>query len=215
MKQFPFQEITEFRIFKKLNTPEKIQDFLNTFPFNFETSGDTNMSPLSTLHAGTAHCMEGAMLSAAILWYHGQKPLLLDLKASNDDFDHVVTLFKHDGLWGALSKTNHGVLRYRDPIYKNIRELVMSYFHEYFLNSSGKKTLRSYSVPFDLSKLDTHWLTSQKNLWNIVVALEKSPHTDILSKQSIKKLRNAESIEIQLGSIVQEKKASNFPNTTE
>jgi hypothetical protein len=206
MKKFPAITQKEFEIFETLDTPQKIQDFLNTLPFNFEKKGDTNMSPLETLRAGTAHCMEGAMLACAILWYHGEKPLLLDLKTTNDDFDHVVTLFKKNGLWGALSKTNHGVLRYRDPIYKNVRELVMSYFNEYFLNSNGTKTLRSYSKPFDISRLSPDWLTSSKNLWNIVRLLEKSPHVQLLSPASIKNLRPAEAIEIEMGTITEYKK---------
>ena len=206
MRKFPTLTQKEFEIFKKLNTPQKIQDFLNALPFNFEKKGDTNMSPLSTLHSGTAHCMEGAMLACAILWYHGQKPLLLDLKTTNDDFDHVVTIFKQNGLWGAISKTNHGVLRYRDPIYKNVRELVMSYFNEYFLNLNGKKTLRSFSKPFDMSTLDSNWLITKKDLWSVVRALEKSPHIQLLSPKSIKNLRPAEEIEIKMGSIIQYKK---------
>jgi hypothetical protein len=99
--------------------------------------------------------MEGALLAAAILEFHGHKPLLLDLRSTNDDLDHVVALFKQFGCWGAISKTNHVVLRYREPVYKTLRELAMSYFHEYFLDN-GKKTLREYSVPFDLKSFDRH-----------------------------------------------------------
>jgi hypothetical protein len=205
MKKFPLPLPKEFEVFKKLNTPQKIQDFLGTFPFNFEKHGDTNMSPLETLRAGTAHCMEGAMLAAAILWYHGQSPFLLDLKTTNDDQDHVVTLFKQDEYWGAISKTNHGVLRYREPIFKSVRELVLSYFSEYFLHD-GRKTLRSYSKPFDMSKLDLSWLTSKKDLWNVVRALDKSPHVDIVNKKQIKNLRLAEPVEIEAGKVIEWKK---------
>lgn len=203
MKKFPFASQKEFAIFKKLNTPQKIQDFLNTIPFNFEEKEDTNKSPLLTLTTKSAHCMEGALLAGAILWYHGEKPLIVDLKTTPKDFDHVITLFKRNGCFGAISKTNHGVLRYRDPIYKTIRELVMSYFHEYFLNTNGEKTLRSYSDGFDLSLLDNEWVVSKKNLWNIVHMLDASPHEDIMSRVSIKHLRRAEKIERKVGSIIE------------
>ena len=109
------------------------------------------------LRAGKAHCMEGALLAAAILEFHGHKPLLLDLRSTSEDLDHVVALFKQNGYWGAISKTNHVVLRYREPIYGSVRELAMSYFHEYFLDN-GKKTLREYSVPVDLGKFDSYRL---------------------------------------------------------
>src|ERR1700733_9427348 len=127
---------------KKLSTPAKIQDFLNSLPFNFEKKGETCRSPKASIEADTAHCFEGALIAAAALSLRGQKPLLLDLKASGKDMDHVVALFKRDGKWGAISKTNHAVLRYREPVYASVRELAMSYFHEYFL-PSGVKTLRS------------------------------------------------------------------------
>ena len=202
MRKFPILTEKEFAVFKKLNTPQKIQDFLNTLPFNFEKQADTNRSPLETLRAGTAHCMEGAMLTAAILWYHGQSPLLLDLKTTDDDQDHVVTLFTQDGYWGAISKTNHGVLRYREPIFKTVRELALSYFSEYFLHD-GRKTLRSYSKPFDMSKLDPEWITSKKDVWNIVRMLDTSPHIAIINKKQIKNLRRAEMVEIAAGKVVE------------
>lgn len=140
----------EIALMKSLNTPAKVQDFLNGLKFNFEEKGETLKSPIQTLRVGKAHCFEGALLGAYLLSLKGQKPLILHLKTTKDDFDHVIALFQQNGLWGALSKTNHAVLRYREPIYKNIHELVMSYFHEYFLDN-GKKTLRQYSRPLNLN----------------------------------------------------------------
>ena len=190
------------RILSQLNTPSKIQDFLNKLPFNFEKNGETYMSPSSALKANKAHCFEGALIAALVLWMRGHKPLLLDLKTTEDkDVDHVVTLFKQDGYWGAISKTNHAVLRYREPIYKNIRELAMSYFHEYFLKT-GEKTLRSYSKPFDLSNFPKDWITSDKSLYYLVEKLDKSPHIKILSRKQIKNLRKADKLEIKAGEIV-------------
>ncbi len=196
----------EIKIFKKLNTPAKIQDFINTLSPNFERNGETCSSPRVTLSRGTAHCLEGAYLAAAILWFHGEKPLLLDLKSGKKDFDHVVTLFKRDGMWGAISKTNHAVLRYREPVYKSVRELAMSYFHEYFTNHDGKKTLESFSKPYNLKKFGTGWITSTEDLWNIGALLDASPHISIVSKRISKQLRKADPIEIEAGKLVEYKK---------
>ena len=136
--------ISEIKLFKKLNSPRKIQDYLNSLKINFEKNGETCMSPRFVVKTKKAHCMEGAMFAAAALEFHGRRPLLLDLRSVKRpyDYDHVIAVFKQDGFFGAISKTNHSVLRYREPIYKSIRELVMSFFHEYYLEN-GKKTLRS------------------------------------------------------------------------
>ena len=196
----------EEKLFKKLNTPAKIQDFINSLPFNFEKKGETCMSPRKVLEKKVAHCMEGAMLASAILEYHGCQPLLLDLRSSKKpfDFDHVVAIWNEDGFYGAISKTNHGVLRYREPVYKTIRELVMSYFHEYFLNNTGLKTLREYSDPFDLNHFNKiNWRTSEKDLFEIPKYLDKVTHHQILNKKQIKNLRKADKIEIEMGKIVE------------
>jgi len=185
---------------KVLSTPEKIQSFLNSLPFNFEHNGETLMSPARTLLERKAHCLEGALLAAAALLQHGEKPLLLDLKAKKPDMDHVVALFKRNGYWGALSKTNHAVLRYREPVYKTVRELALSYFHEYFL-PDGTKTLRSFSKPFDLSKLKTDWVSSKDDLFYISRALDQVPHEQILVRGQ--RLRKADAIEIKAGEITE------------
>lgn len=185
---------------KVLNTPGKIQDFLNALPFNFEKKGETCRSVERALHEKEAHCFEGALIAACALWINGERPLLLDLKATNADMDHVVVLFTRDGHYGAISKTNHGVLRFREPIYKSVRELAMSLFHEYFLKS-GVKTLRSYSKPYDLSKEKINWISGEEELFNLSRKLDKSPHTKILTPKMIKNLRKAEEIEIKMGEI--------------
>jgi hypothetical protein len=117
----------------------------------------------------------------------------------------VVALFKSGGRWGAISKTNHAVLRYRDPVYRDPRELAMSYFNEYFLDS-GAKTMRSYSAPFDLSKYDNEWLTSRGDLANIAAELDFSKHFQILKKGAERKLRRADQSEIEAGKIVEWRK---------
>mgnify|MGYP001558649648 CR=1 FL=1 len=196
----------EVKTLKALNTPRKIQDFLNKIPINFEEEGDTCLSPRMVLKEWKAHCIEGAMLAAVALRLNGEKPLVLDLTSVPRDFDHVVCVFKRDGCWGAISKTNHAVLRYREPIYKNIRELAMSFFHEYF-DDNGKKTLRSYSLPINLSRFDhLNWATSEKNVWEIPDYLGKVKHYPILTRSQIARLRLADKPEIEAGKIVEWKK---------
>ena len=203
---FGFTE-KEVKVFRSLNTPKKVQDFLNKIPANFEQDGETVLSPRRVLQENRAHCMEGAIFAAVALRFHGYKPLVLDLTTVKDDDDHVVAVFKHKGHWGAISKTNHAVLRYREPIYKSIRELVMSYFHEYFTNHDGKKTLRSYSLPVDLSRFDKQgWMTSEGDVWYVPEYLFEVPHTPILSRSQIAMLRKADPIEIKAGSITEWKK---------
>lgn len=188
----------ERRLFKKLNTPAKIQDFLDTLASNVLTSRQhTMMSPRRVLEARKAHCVEGAMLAAAALGYHGHGPLLMDLESSDDDLDHVVTVFKEKGLWGAISKTNYPVLRWRDPIYMSPRELMASYFHEYFLDS-GKKTLLRWGGPFNLKKFDpATWVTAIGDVDWVPEALGKAPHSPFAPASVLKKLRKASKIEIK------------------
>jgi len=192
----------EWNVLKKLSNPKKVQDFLNSLLFNFEDRGETHDSVRKTLKKGKAHCFEGALIAATALWIRGHRPLLLDLVTVNSDLDHVVTLFKYDNCWGAISKTNHIVLRYREPVYKNIRELVMSYFHEYYL-PNGLKTLRSFSEPFDLSKLGTKWITTEENLGGLAHRLDHSPHKRILSFKQEKNLRKVDKIEMKAGDITE------------
>jgi hypothetical protein len=147
-------------------------------------------------------------LVAAILEFHGHKPLVLDLRSIKKpyDDDHVVVPFKQFGCWGAISKSNHAVLRYREPVYKTIRELVMSYFHEYFMHN-GNKTLREYSAPMDLNRFNNlNWRTSEEDLFQIPNFLDKTKHYSILTPQQIKNLRKADKIEIKAGKITEWKK---------
>ena len=196
----------EKRLFQRLNSPQKIQDYLNGLPFNFGRDVKFS-SPRVSIRNKTADCLEGALIAATVLEFHGHKPLVLDLRSAKKpfDYDHVVAVFKKDGYFGAISKTNHAVLRYREPIYKTVRELVMSYFHEYFLNS-GRKTLREYSELLDLNKVNRlNWRTTEKNLWEIHEILDKIKHYSVLSKEQIRNLRKADKIEIEAGKIVVER----------
>ena len=184
--------------FARLNTPQKIQGFLDKLPANFELDGDTHMSPRRVLKARVAHCTEGALFAAACLAFHGYAAYLLDLRSLPSDQDHVVTLFKERGLWGAISKTNHAVLRWRDPIYKSPRELAMSYAHEYYLKS-GRKSLIAFSKPFRVTRYaPARWVTAEDNLDWLIVALDDSPHIAVAPKASLKRTRRATKFERQV-----------------
>lgn len=191
----------EEKILRKLDTPAKIQDFLNKLKINFEKNGDTCFSPRKVLETGECHCIEGAMLAAVCLMLQGREPLLVDLTATDDDFDHVIAVFSENGKWGAISKTNHAVLRFREPVYRDIRELVMSYFHEYF-RDNGRKTLRSFSEPVNLAeKFGYEWITKEDNVWEVPELLAEVEHFNILDKGQ--RLRLADELEREVGKIVE------------
>jgi len=152
----------EFATLRRLATPEKIQGFLNSLPVNFEPEGETVFSVREVLAHRCAHCIEGAFVAACALWIHGEPPLVMHLDCDPCDYPHVLALFRRHGSWGAISKTNGTPLRYRDPVYRSLRELAMSYFHEYS-DKRGRKTLRSYSISFDLRRLaPALWVTNDR-----------------------------------------------------
>ncbi|MCE9541681.1 hypothetical protein K8R03_03975 [Candidatus Kaiserbacteria bacterium] len=185
----------EKKLFSRLSTPRKVQDYLDTLPVNFELKGETYMSPRTMLDSGVAHCFEGATFAAAVFAYHGREPLLMDLQTTGDDEDHVVALFQENGFWGAVSKTNHGILRYRDAVYATPRELAMSYFHEYYLEN-GAKTLRHYSKPYDLSQFNpTRWVTSPESLEWLVDKLDWCRHFPVAPKKNLTQLRAVSKLE--------------------
>lgn len=193
----------ERRLFRSLNTPRRIQDFLETLAINFDDGPIICHSPRHVLRRGRAQCMEGAMLAAAALEFHGQPPLVMDLRAiAVHDDDHVVALFRRFGCWGAISHTNHAVLRYREPVYRTLRELALSFFHEYFLDN-GRKTLRHYSVPVNLNRFNRlQWRTSDEDLHEIPTLLDEVRHYRLLSPAQIRHLRRADPIEIAAGKLV-------------
>jgi hypothetical protein len=197
----------EERVLRKLNTPIKIQNFLDTLAISYEKKGETYMSPRRVLREKKARCLEGAMLAATALWLNGQKPLLLDFRTTAEDEDHVVTLYKLNGYWGAISKTNHPVLRWRDPIYKTIRELALSYFNEYFMFETGVKTLREYSVPIDLSKLGDKWITAEHEMFEMIAVCDEVRHFPLVPKKNLRHLRRADAIEIKAGKLLEWQKS--------
>ena len=151
-----------------------------------------------------AHCIEGAMLAAAIFRFHGERPLILDLEAAIWDDDHVIALFRRHGCWGAVSKTNHFSLRYREPVYRTIRELVMSYFHEYTPLKSDRKSLRSYSGAIDLSRFDRRgWLTDEQDVWYVPEYLIQAKHFPIMNRGQISSLRRCDPIEVRAAELLE------------
>ena len=193
----------EFATLKRLDSPAKIQAFVNAIPINHEIGGETVLSVREVLRQRRAHCIEGAMLAAAALWVQGEPPLLMHLDCDITDYPHVVALFRRHGAWGAISKTNGAPLRYRDPIYRTLRELALSYFHEYS-NRRGHKTLRSYSASFDLRRLDpAKWVTSAKSCWETHDRLVELRHFALISKRQEKLLAKRDRFERKASKIVE------------
>lgn len=186
----------DYVFLKKLNTPAKIQNYLDSLPINFEENGETYMSVTRALREKKVHCLEASLIAACALWIQGEKPTLMDFKTQGDD-DHVVALFKVNGHWGAISKTNHAVLRYRDPIYRTQRELAISYFHEYTnMHKKGIKSLRSYSIPFNLLRYkNLQWINTEEDLHYIAEDIDEIRHIPLITKEMTKILRNASDFE--------------------
>ena len=196
---------SEYEILSRLSTPIKIQDFLDTFPMNWEEKGDTHHSPRRVLKEQKAHCIEGALFAAAALWIAGEPPLIMNLspRYGRGDFDHVVALYKRGDMWGAISKTNHACLRFRDPIYRTPRELALSYFHEWFINETREKVLEQYSKPLDMRRFGTDWITAEKDLWEIADALDAQPYYDLVPKGNWRFVRPADDMELKAGTFIE------------
>jgi len=179
----------ELDVLRTLSSPEKIQHFLDhEVAYNKEPDGATCRSPRRVLRDRVAHCMEGALFAAAALRVQGRPPLILDLEAVRDD-DHVIALFKDLGHWGAVAKSNYSGLRFREPVFRTIRELVLSYFELYF-NLDGEKSLRNYSRAVNMARFDKiHWMTAEEELWAVSDHLFAISHIPIMTKEMIRRLR--------------------------
>jgi hypothetical protein len=170
----------ELRLFHRLRTPHQIQSYLDDLPYNTERDGETCRSPRRVIRDETAHCFEAALFGAAALRMNGRPPWILDLESVRDD-DHVIAIYRDEGCWGAIAKSNYSGLRFREPVYRSLRELVMSYFEHYY-NLSGEKTLRAYSRPVTLARFDRiQWMTAEEDLWKIPEYLYTISHTPILT----------------------------------
>lgn len=174
----------ELRTLRRLKTPHGVQRFLEDLPYNLAI---TSRSPRSVLRDHTASCLEGAIFAAAALRILGFPPLIFDLEADHDT-DHVVAIFKVRGHWGAVAKSNFTGCRYREPVYRTLRELALSYFNIYF-NLRFERTLRRYSQPVNLARFDRlKWMTSEKPVWFIAEHLCEIPHTPLLTPAMEKRL---------------------------
>jgi hypothetical protein len=179
------KELATFR--RRLDTPLKIQQFLDDIPYNTEDDGETFRSPRRVLRTQTANCIEGAVFAAAALRVQGRPPLIMDLTAVHDE-DHVIAVYRWRGLWGAIATSKFTGLRDRGPVYRTLRELAMSYFEHYF-NLYGERTLRGYGRPVNLTRFDPlHWMTSEVDLWPIAEHLERIPHVPLVSSSAARGL---------------------------
>jgi hypothetical protein len=186
---------SEIKFLKTLSDTDKIQGFLDSIDYNpsYECR-----SPRWVIKKRSAHCFEGALFAAAALEFLGYKPLIVDIKAFNDD-DHVIAVFMEDGHWGAVAKSNFTTLRYREPVYRHLRELIMSYFDFYF-NLNGDKSLRSYSRPLDLRTFDNRlWKTTDEDLEYIGDKLESMHHYPVVDERMISNLKKASYTMMQAG----------------
>lgn len=180
---------------RRLRTPERIQSFINRIPWNYEQDGHTARSVVGVLEHNVAHCIEAAFVAAASLALAGHPPLLMDMGAARGDVDHVVALFRRRGHWGAISKSNSPLLRYRDPIYRSLRELSLSFFPQYV--KGRRKTLRTYSLPVDLRKHDpAFWVTHDSPVCQeLVDALTVARHFPLVPPEAEGDLRPIDEIE--------------------
>jgi hypothetical protein len=185
----------EIKFLKTMKDPDKIQGFLDSIDYNPDYEC---RSPRWVIRKRSAHCFEGALFAAAALGFIGYPPLIVDLKAFNDD-DHVIAVFKDRGHWGAVAKSNFTSLRFREPVYRSLRELVMSYFDFYF-NLNRDKSLRSYSVPLDLTRYNSReWSTTDEDLEYIGDKLEQLRHYQVIDKVMIGKLNKASETMLKAG----------------
>ena len=162
----------DLRVLRALKTPAQIQKFVDGLTYQY---GDTAWSPQRVLRERKGHCLEGALLAAAALRVNGRQPLLMDLEAVHDD-DHVIAIYREGNLWGGIAKSNFAGLRFRAPIYRTLRELALSYFENYY-NLRGERTLRSYSIPVNLTRLDgPHWMTAEEDVWCVTELLIAARH---------------------------------------
>ncbi len=185
----------EYDFLKGFSDPWDIQVFLDSIAYNPDYEC---RSPRWVIRKRSAHCFEGALLAAAVLDYLGYKPRIVDMKAYNDD-DHVIAVFRSEGYWGAVAKSNFTSLRYREPVYRSLRELIMSYF-DFFFNTNGEKSLRSYSLPLDLTTYNIRqWATTDEDLEYVGDKIESLHHFPVVSPKMIKKLKYASESMIKAG----------------
>lgn len=188
----------ERKLLRSLSSTEKIQRYLDAIQYNTDS---TTRSPREVMRVGRAHCFDGALFAAAALEFHNERPLVMYVESSADDDDHVLAIFKRYGCWGAIAKSNYTGCRYRDPVYRGPRELVMSYFDSYF-NLAAKKTLRGYSLPLDLRKVkDVDWRFSSGDLDFLDRRIKKTREYKVINKRQEALLVKADARLFKAGTI--------------
>jgi len=193
----------DFDRLARLDSPQRIQAFLNAIPINHELEGETVHSVRNVLRHRRAHCIEGAFVAACALWINGDPPYVMHLDCELSDYPHVIALFRRHGAWGAISKTNGVALRYRDPVYRTLRELALSYFHEYS-DKRGRRTLRSYSGAFDLRRLGVDkWVSADGDCWEAHDHLAKLHHYPLLQARVVRHLSRRDPFEQRMADSVQ------------
>jgi hypothetical protein len=186
----------ERKAISSLTTPAKIQAFLDEIPYSGE---ERYRCPLTVLRDGQGHCFDGALFGAAMLRRLGHPPRILDMLPNARDDDHLLALYQRDGHWGAVAKSNFSGLRFREPIYRTLRELVLSYFEQYF-NAEGEKTLRSYTVPLNLKPFDKlGWMTSDDPLEAIALRLDEIRKVRVLTRRMVARLSPVDKRSYQAG----------------
>jgi hypothetical protein len=186
----------------RASSPRALQAYVDALPVNFEPGGDTCYTVRQVLRHRRAHCIEAALLAACALWLRGEPPLVMDLRAHRD-YDHVVTLFRRGGCWGAISKSNHLALRGRDPVFRTLRELALSYFHEYH-NEHGERSLREYSRAFDLRRLaPEHWITGEEGAWEAERRIDLARHYRLFPASQSRHLTRIDAMEWRAKALLQ------------
>lgn len=185
----------EGAVLAKLDAPAKIQAWLNAIAYDPEPG---TSSPRRVLRDRRANCFEGALLAAAAFRFHGRRPLLVDIRSRRDD-DHVLAVFRQNEAWGCVAKSNFTVLRFREPVYRTIRELMASYF-DVFFNAAGEKTMVEYSGPFDLSRFDQRgWMTDEEDVSWIGDALDRARHTRFMTPAQMRDVLPADPALVKAG----------------
>jgi hypothetical protein len=186
----------EREILDSLKSPAKIQAFLDGIPYSTD---DFYRCPLRVLRERVAHCFDGAIFAAAALRRIGYPPLILDLLSNGRDDEHLLALFKADSCWGAVAKSNFVGLRFREPVYRSLRELAMSYFEQYY-NLAREKTLRGYTGPLNLRSFDQQsWMTQDEPLERIAKRTEEIRRVDLISSAMAERLSSVDERSFQAG----------------
>jgi len=186
----------ERAIVNGLTRPAGIQAFLDSIPYSTD---EFYRCPLRVLRDRTAHCFDGAVFAAAALRRIGHPPLILDLLSNGRDDEHLLALFKDHGYWGAVAKSNFAGLRFREPVYRTLRELVMSYFEQYY-NLEREKTLRGYTGPLNLKRFDRlNWMTADETMELIAQRTEEIRRVMLIGAEMEKRLSLVDERSYQAG----------------